>query len=223
MATIKLTAVQAAAIRLAGRPRAGLRIAGSRVTSRGLRRHAQWPFLLGAQLDILRGMPSHASRFRTGLATVPLYVRQAMTIDVRHATEVLRDLQWLGEVTVDSDVRIVSTELELRILDGSASGPIRKSVLIELGSPVAVGYAVAADVSWRSATLAPLFPVFVGRLLVTDGDVVLGGRYAPPFGQIGLLLDRSLLHFVARRTATSLLARFARQFTVTAEQRTNLR
>jgi hypothetical protein len=168
------------------------------------------------------GMPSHASRFRPALETVPLYARQAMTIDVRHATEVLRDLRWLGETIVDSDVRIVSTELELRILDGSASGPIRKSVLIELGSPEAVGYTVAVDISWRSATLAPLFPVFVGRLLVTDGDVVLDGRYAPPFGQIGLLLDRSLLHFVARRAAMSLLARFARQFTVAPEQRANL-
>jgi hypothetical protein len=42
--------------------------------------------------------------------------------------------------------------------------------------------------------------------------MVLEGRYAPPVGKLGLLLDQALLHLVARRTAGALVARLATQF-----------
>jgi hypothetical protein len=57
--------------------------------------------------------------------------------------------------------------------------------------------------------MAPLFPVFAGHLRLTESSLVLEGRYAPPFGRLGLLIDERILHFVARRTAQAFLARLA--------------
>lgn len=144
--------------------------------------------------------------------TVQLLVRRAATIDLRRAASELRNLEWLGVPDANSAglTRVITTELELPVLDGSSRGsPIRKSVIMEIGRPQVGEDVVAVDISWRSATLAPLFPVFVGRLVMTSKGVTLDGRYAPPFGQIGLLIDRGLLHFVARRTGSALLGRLA--------------
>ncbi len=94
-------------------------------------------------------------------------------------------------------------------MDGSATGPIRKAALIEISSPTAVGDEILAEVSWQSATLAPLFPIFVGQLRVAESGLSLDGRYVPPFGQLGLVIDENLLRFVARRTAYAFLARLA--------------
>src|SRR6266545_2885736 len=132
------------------------------------------------------------------IETVPLEVRQTATIDVREATKALAEIGWLGTSgpTADPQVRSVTTELVLPVFDGSASSPIRKSAVMEIGLPRWIGDTVAVDISWRSATFAPLFPLFGGELLVSGRDVALFGRYAPPFGHIGLLIDRGLLHFV---------------------------
>jgi hypothetical protein len=70
---------------------------------------------------------------------------------------------------------------------------------------------VLVEIAWRSASLAPLFPVFAGRLSISANDIVLDGRYAPPFGKLGLLLEQALLHLVARRTASALVARLAKE------------
>jgi hypothetical protein len=61
------------------------------------------------------------------------------------------------------------------------------------------------EISWRSATLAPLFPVFSGWLTVGPGELRLDGYYAPPGGALGLAADRALLRLAARGTARWLL------------------
>ena len=111
------------------------------------------------------------------LDTVPLLVRHVTTTDLRSAASELRNLDWLGVPQADSagPTRPITTELELPVIDGSSRGsPIRKSVIMEVGRPRVDEDAVAVDISWRSATLAPLFPVFVGRLVTTSKDVTLG-------------------------------------------------
>jgi hypothetical protein len=148
------------------------------------------------------------------IETVPLEVRRTATIDVREATKALVEIGWLGTSgpTADPHTRSVTTELALPVFDGSASSPIRKSAVMEIGFPRSIRGAVAVDISWRSATFAPLFPVFSGELLVSSRGVALVGRYAPPFGHLGLLIDRGVLHFVARRTAVALVERFVDRF-----------
>ncbi|MEW5989908.1 MAG: hypothetical protein AB1736_01005 [Chloroflexota bacterium] len=132
---------------------------------------------------------------------------------VRHA---LADLGWLGRPADGPpgrpEMRRIATDLELAVRDGSAPGPVRKSALIDLGQPQVQDAGLSVAVSWQSATLAPLFPVFVGHLRVGRGRLIVEGRYTPPFGRIGLVIDATLLHFVARRTAQAFLARVAARF-----------
>jgi hypothetical protein len=77
----------------------------------------------------------------------------------------------------------------------------RKSAIVAFGLPRRQSDSWQVPVEWRSATLAPLFPVFAGYLEVQADQVALHGRYAPPGGKIGQVLDSALLHVAARATA----------------------
>jgi hypothetical protein len=148
--------------------------------------------------------------------TVPLHVRRPQSIDLDRAILALSDLSWLGRPTDGPPdrprSRQVATVLDLPILDGSSTGPVQKAALIDVGPARRVGDRVLIEIAWRSASFAPLFPVFAGQLSVSATDIVLEGRYAPPLGTLGLLLDRALLHLAARRTAGALLTRLATAF-----------
>jgi hypothetical protein len=148
--------------------------------------------------------------------TVPLRVRRPGSIDLDRTIRALTDLTWLGRLTDGPPdhplLRRVATDLDLPILDASSQGPVRKAAFIDLGPARRVGDLLLVDIAWRSATFAPLFPVFAGQLSLSADDMVLDGRYAPPLGTLGLLLDRALLHLVARRTAGVLIARLAKGF-----------
>ena len=128
----------------------------------------------------------------------------------------LRDPSWLGRPTDGPPdrrhLRRIAADLELPILDGSSAGPVRKAAFIDLGPARQVGDLVLVEIAWRSASFAPLFPVFAGQLSISVSDIVLEGRYAPPSGKLGLLLDQALLHLVAGRTASALVARLAKEF-----------
>jgi hypothetical protein len=146
--------------------------------------------------------------------TIPLRASHSAHLDLVRARAALVDLDWLGPEQAGaavgtSSLRRVSTYLELPIKDGSATAPIRKAALIDIGIPTVVGDAVVVEVRWQSATLAPLFPVFAGRLHILEAGLYLDGRYVPPFGRIGLVIDESLLGFIARRSAHAFLARLA--------------
>jgi hypothetical protein len=148
--------------------------------------------------------------------TVPLRVRRRGAIDLDRAILALGDLSWLGRPTDGPpdhpQLRHVATDLDLPILDGSSTGPVRKAALIDFGPTRQIGDRVLVEIAWRSATFAPLFPVFAGQLSISANDIVLDGRYAPPLGTLGLLLNQALLHLVARRTAGALVARLAKEF-----------
>ncbi len=157
------------------------------------------------------------SRLATNdLTTVPLLVRRLGSIEIDRVMEALTDVAWLGRPSDGPpdrpDMRRIATDLELPIRDGSATGPVRKATFVDIGQAQLVGDHVFVEIAWESAMFAPLFPVFAGELRITADDIVLDGRYAPPLGSLGLLLDQAILHFVARRTAGALLARLAKGF-----------
>jgi hypothetical protein len=150
------------------------------------------------------------------LMTVPLRVRRPGTIDLNRAILAVGDLSWLGR-PMDGpperpQLRRVAADLDLPILDGSSTRPVRKAAFIDLGPARQVGDLVLVEIAWRSASFAPLFPVFAGQLTISANDIVLDGRYAPPLGKLGVLLDEALLYLVARRTAGALVARLAKEF-----------
>jgi hypothetical protein len=150
--------------------------------------------------------------------TVPLRVSRSARIDMVRAIGALADLDWLGPLVNDpvehEVVRRVRTVLELPIFDGSAPGPIRKTALVDIGIPGVLLDPLVVQIGWQSDSLSPLFPVFAGRLRITTTTIWLDGAYSPPFGRLGLLIDRHLLHAVALRTAQAFLARLAAQMEV---------
>ncbi len=132
-------------------------------------------------------------------------------IDLEAARRSLAAPDWLGTAVdppVDRPgVRRYLTDLVLPLSAGGRPLEFRKAALVDLGPVVDQGRSLELEIGWRSATMAPLFPVFAGQLLVTPAGLVLEGAYAPPFGEAGMLIDKAALHFVARRTARWFLGR----------------
>jgi hypothetical protein len=114
---------------------------------------------------------------------------------------------WLGQPAADppSGMRRFATDLRLGPDDGGLLATLHKAAYVDLGVSQHVRDGLRVEISWRSATLAPLFPVFSGWLTVGPGALRLDGYYAPPGGAIGMVADRALLHLAARGTARWLL------------------
>ena len=85
----------------------------------------------------------------------------------------------------------------------------RKAAYVGVGQLTGGTSGCEVEIDWRSASLAPLFPVFAGQLNVRASGLALSGVYAPPLGGVGLVIDAAFLHFVARRTARWFLDQMA--------------
>jgi len=156
---------------------------------------------------------AEATDVTTSDEDVALSVVHTADIDRDRARAAFADLTWLGGPAGEAPGdgwRRVATDLELPVLDGS--GPaVRKAALVDVGNVRETRGGLSVPITWSSASLTPLFPVFAGDLEIRKSSLVLTGRYAPPFGRMGVLIDRALLHFVATRSANALLATVARR------------
>lgn len=155
------------------------------------------------------GVNSRVVSAKASPGTTRLHATLAVHLSVADATRLCgpQAAAWLG-LEVDAPpprMRRFATDLRLGPDDHSLLAPIRKAAYVDLGPPEPEGDALRVEISWRSASLTPLFPVFSGWLTIRPGELVLDGLYAPPGGAIGLLADRALLHLAARRTAIALL------------------
>ncbi len=148
--------------------------------------------------------PSHPTR---------LHLTQPWAGRVEHARHMLdgSDDAWLGKRIEEGPAgsRRYETDLVLPMREQATHMVLRKAAVVELGPVEDVPNGFEAQVSWRSASLAPLFPVFVGRLSVAPDLLELDGYYAPPGGEVGVILDRALLNIAARGTARWFLTRVA--------------
>lgn len=146
-------------------------------------------------------------------ASIPLDISHGCPVDLERARRALSDLSWLGRPAEDEDGRPAEgryvTDLDLPVLDGGGRGTVRKAASVDIGPLRGGEDTLIVPVSWRSTTFAPLFPVFAGQLVVTSKGLALRGRYAPPFGRLGLVIDAALLHVIARRTGQAFLTRIA--------------
>jgi hypothetical protein len=120
------------------------------------------------------------------------------------------DALWLGERAPDGPGgrRRYSCDLELRV-SPDARSLFRKAAIVGLGEPRRDGDIWIVPIEWFAATLAPLFPVFVGELRLQADRIALYGTYVPPGGVIGYALDRGLLRIAARGTAKWFLRKVA--------------
>lgn len=152
----------------------------------------------------MASVPSHAT---------PLRLVQPATIDLRRALPILVDHapEWLGTPMPSSrpGSRRYLTDLSLPIREHAPSLTFKKAAYVDLGAVRSGKDLCDIEIEWRSASLAPLFPVFAGHLTLTPTELRLEGYYAPPAGDFGAVLDRAFLNIAARGTARWFLGRAA--------------
>jgi hypothetical protein len=142
-----------------------------------------------------------------------LVVRREVDLDPARVVWAVRAAQtWLGpEVEgAPEGMHRHQTDLRLMVGDHPSLVTLRKAAYVDLGPVQPFNEDWQIEISWRAATLAPLFPVFSGSLLVRGEAMILSGWYAPPGGELGRFADRALLHRVAKATANWLLSEFER-------------
>lgn len=131
--------------------------------------------------------------------------------------EVLTHPSWLGRlVESPADRRDgfrVETDLAFTMGADGRTLTFSKAALVDIGPLRDTPDGAVADIGWQASSLAPLFPVFAGRLVVGPTRIRLVGEYAPPGGGVGLLVDRAILHHFAQRTARWLLDRIVAELT----------
>lgn len=111
---------------------------------------------------------------------------------------------WLGPRVPEGappGMRRYLTDLRLRVSDSPSLVTFRKAAYVDLGAPRPIADGWEIEISWHAATLAPLFPVFSGVIVVRPDELTLSGWYAPPGGELGRIADRVLLHIAANGTA----------------------
>lgn len=119
---------------------------------------------------------------------------------------------WLGPEVSPSPAGMLrhQADLKLRVSDNPSLVTFGKAAYVDVGPIMWLDRGWEAEVSWQASTLAPLFPVFSGSIVVRDGEITVSGWYAPPGGTIGRLADRTLLHLAAEGTARWLLGELDR-------------
>jgi hypothetical protein len=167
--------------------------------------------------DLSRYRPSVKASNLDGMSVpshvIPLRLVQAVSADVGRAAVLLGGdaSTWLGSPVPAArpNSRRYLTDLSLPLREHAPSFTFKKAAFVDIGEvrPTAEGCEV--EIGWQSSSLAPLFPVFAGRLAVSATRLTLEGFYAPPGGEIGVVLDRAFLNIAARGTARWFLARAA--------------
>jgi hypothetical protein len=138
---------------------------------------------------------------------------QPVQIDLDAAAALLGDgaASWLGTpmTAPDPTSRRFLTDLSLPLRDHVVGVTFTKAAFVDLSALRCSPGRCEVDISWRSSSLAPLYPVFAGKLVLTGTELLLDGFYAPPGGDIGAVLDKAFLNIAARGTARWFLGKVA--------------
>jgi hypothetical protein len=150
----------------------------------------------------MTSVPSHVT---------PLKLTQRASLNLAQGClpAALVDPDWLGTPVASerAGTHRYLTDLSLPVRDRSPQLTFKKAAYVDLGQARATADGCEVEIGWQSSSLAPLFPVFAGRLKVTATEITLEGFYAPPGGEFGAVLDRAFLNIAARGTARWFLER----------------
>jgi hypothetical protein len=115
---------------------------------------------------------------------------------------------WLGpeEGPAPAGMRRHHADLRLQVSDKPSFAIFSKAAFVDFGPILPTNDGWEVEVGWRASSMAPLFPVFGGRIVAHGNELSLSGWYAPPGGTVGRVADRVLLHIAASRTARWLLS-----------------
>ncbi len=145
-----------------------------------------------------------------------LDVSRALHSDSRRLCVALSDPSWLGQIVSPPpdrpDLVRVETDVAFILRNDGREITFKKAALIDVGMGPAGATGCVGEIGWRASSFSPLFPVFAGRLSITGNRIALQGVYAPPGGQLGLLIDKSMIHGFAEKTARWLLDKIVAEF-----------
>jgi hypothetical protein len=162
---------------------------------------------------MMTSVPSHVTPLR-------LAQRASLELVTGCPPAALADPDWLGTPVESArpGTRRYLTDLSLPVRERSPQLTFKKAAFVDVGEARATSDGCEMEISWQSSSLAPLFPVFAGRLKVRSTEIALEGFYAPPGGEFGAVLDRAFLNIAARGTARWFLERAAEALSSVAAQ-----
>jgi hypothetical protein len=91
---------------------------------------------------------------------------------------------------------------------------VGRSVVVAVGEPARMEFKTLQPISWRPAHAEALLPAIDAEIEVAPmgsehTQLAMTARYLPPFGLVGRVADRALLHRVAEATIKDFLERVA--------------
>jgi Rrf2 family protein len=192
--------------------------------------HESW----GAASSALRGelaatsLADVAERSRAieaGTYPVPpdAHRRAALTVSVADSVQIELAARAVaarlraGGSWLASHVEAASADGEATRVRVGPGGPawLGKIVAVHLGEPEGTDEALVIPLTWEATGPTGLFPRLEGELRLSALDperaeLALSGRYRPPLGRAGQILDETLLTHIAGATVRSFLRRVAR-------------
>jgi len=150
------------------------------------------------------------------MSSVPIHLTslvlaQPASIDVGRAFQMLSEAgpEWLGTPVSPTHpgTRRYLSDLSFPVRERAPQLTFKKAAFVDLGAVRATPEGCVAEIGWHSSSLAPLFPVFAGHLVISATEIRLEGLYAPPGGGVGAALDRAFLNIAARGTGRWFLER----------------
>ncbi len=125
---------------------------------------------------------------------------------------------WLSDSasSVSEKAERVDARLRARFGDGPLHVTVQKRARIELGDVVRKKNSVTVPLTWEASGYAGMFPVMdatmqVIRVSPSTSRIVFWGRYDPPLGRPGRMVDRYVAHQVARMTVRGFVHAVARR------------
>jgi hypothetical protein len=102
-----------------------------------------------------------------------------------------------------------------------------RRIEVELGALRPMGGVTLLPIRWRAASHAGLFPGLDGQLEIapigkTTTQLSLSASYEPPFGLLGKIADRALMHRVAEITVKDFLDRIGDRLQVSVKIAANM-
>jgi hypothetical protein len=141
---------------------------------------------------------------------VRYYLELPMPFEEVQETLLNRPQDWVPGLAEDAQER--SERLLVEVGFGPSGRRVGKRVEIELGRPFFLASKTILPLSWHATGAEPLFPSLEADLEVAPlsrnrTHLSVSARYRPPFGALGRVIDKTMLHHVAEATIKDFLDR----------------
>jgi len=143
-----------------------------------------------------------------------IFEERVVTAPAHEAVRVLREPgEWLEQAAeaAGHGGEAVTARMRSELSRGGLRVKVSKRVQVEVGNVTRVGDHFVVPITWQASGFAGLFPVMDAILEVhpagrEQARMVFWGRYDPPLGRMGDLVDRFIAHEAAQSSVRVLLS-----------------